>query len=63
MLVCPLWPSAHYWPMLINEYRNKVAGVLQLKGSKVLKHGHNSNSLLGSQDFKGDVVALYIDCS
>ena len=63
VLVCPLWPSAHYWPMIKNDFKNEVLGFLKLKGNKILEHGYNTNSLLGSLEFKGDMVALYLDCS
>ena len=63
VLICPLWPSAHYWPMLKHDFQNEILSFLRLKGSIILEHGYNTNSLLGSLGFKGDMVALLLDCS
>ena len=63
VLVVPFWPSAAFWPMLINDFNVFIKDFLKVKGKNVLKHGYNCNSLLGSQDFKGNVLALLIDCS
>ena len=63
VMVVPFWPSAHYWPMLKTEFSHYIRDCIRVKGSKVLTHGLNTNSLLGSDQFLGDVLALYIDCS
>jgi hypothetical protein len=62
LIVC-FWPSAHYWPMLLDDFSCFITDFLVLKGKKVLHHGFNSNSLLGSKEFEGNVLALYLDCS
>jgi len=49
-LVAPFWPSSHAWPII---GRNVLAFVVDYKlfsGRTVLKHGRNTNSLLGSRD-------------
>ena len=63
VLVVPAWPSAHYWPMLLDEFHIHIKDCLRVKGKNALRHGHNNNSILGSPNFVGDVLALYIDCS
>ena len=63
VLVVPFWSSAHFWPMLKEDFSVFICDYLQVKGKNVLTHGHNTNSLLGSERFLGDVLALYIDCS
>ena len=63
VLIVPFWPSAHFWPMLKIDFAHCIRDHLQVKGKIVLTHGHNVNSLLGSDRFLGDVLALYIDCS
>ena len=63
ILVVPDWPSAQYWPMLLGEFRAAIKGLLKVKGNKVLEHGYNSNSLLGSFEFRGNILAMFIDCS
>ena len=55
--------SAAFWPLLINDFDVHVKDFLKVKGRKVLKHGYNTNSLLGSEEFLGNVLALNIDCS
>ena len=63
VLVAPKWHSSYFWPILINDFSRFTLKIQQFKGSKVLCHGLNSNSLLGSPSFTGDVIAAYIDCS
>ena len=63
VLVVPDWPSAHYFPMLLREFRPHIMDCIRFKGKNVLKHGYNTNSLLGSSDFLGNVLGLLIDCS
>ena len=63
VLVVPAWPSAHYWPMLLQEFRLHIKDCLRVKGRNALEHGYNTNSVLGSPNFVGDVLALFIDCS
>ena len=63
VLVVPAWPSAHYWPMLLDDFSSDIKDCLRVKGKNALMHGHNTNSILGSPEFVGDVLALYIDCA
>ena len=63
ILVVPCWPSAHFWPMLSSTFRHSIVDFLRVKGRNVLQPGYNPNSLLGSVDFQGDVLALLLDCS
>ena len=57
-VILPLWPSAHYWPLLTNEYLKYISAYSMHIGSQSLAHGRNLKSLLGSQRFKGHVIAL-----
>ena len=61
VLVVPFWPSAAYWPLLIRDYRHNIKDFIKVKGNKVLRHGFNTNSLLGSNEFQGYMLALLID--
>ena len=63
VLVVPCWPSAHFWPMLMSDFHNEILDFMRVKGSVVLEHGMNTNSLLGSSNFRGDILALYVDCT
>lgn len=63
ILVVPLWPSSFFWPLLKGFFRKFIADVCVGKGSEVLSHGRNTNSLLGSRDLASDVIALLIDCN
>ena len=63
VLVVPCWPSAHYWPMLMDEFNGNILDLIRVKGNVVLRHGMNTNSLLGSSQFMGDVLALQLDCT
>jgi hypothetical protein len=63
VLVVPCWPSSYFWPMLINDFSFFIEDILKVKGNKVLMHGINTNSLLGSSSFGGFVLAIKLDCS
>jgi len=63
VLIVPFWPSAAYWPLLLNEFKHVITDYLVVKGKNVLIHGFNTNSLLGSADFLGKMLALRIECS
>ena len=63
VLVAPKWPSSYFWPLLLNEFSKFIIEMRVFKGNKVLCHGLNQNSLLGSSQFTGDVVTVNLDCS
>ena len=63
VLVVPFWPSAAFWPLLIRDFRPHIRDSLKVKGRNVLRHGLNENSLLGSSEFMGNMLALLVDCS
>ena len=50
MLVVPLWPLAHFWPLIGHKY--------SCIGNEVLTNGRNCNLLLGSDLFTGNIVAF-----
>ena len=57
-LVVPLWPSAHFWPLITLKYSSYLVAHSIHIGKEVLTHGRNPNSLLGSDLFTGNVIAL-----
>jgi hypothetical protein len=63
VLVVPCWPSSYFWPIIINDFSPFIEDILKVKGSKVLIQGLNKNSLLGSSDFQGFILAIKLDCS
>ena len=63
VLIVPCWPSAFYWPILINDFAEYISDILKVKGSNILIQGYNQNSLLGSDKFSGFMLILRIDCS
>ena len=63
VLVVPDWKSSYFYPLIMKDYRDFVKDSLTAKGIKVLIHGHNKNSLLGSNSFQGNILAFLIDCS
>ena len=60
-IVVPFWPSAHYWPLVTNKYLKYLSAHSMHIGNQSLVHGRNLNSLLGSQHFKGYVIALRME--
>ena len=63
VLVAPKWKSSFFWPLLKNNFSKYISDFRTFKGSKVLQHGLNKNSLLGSPSFSGDVIAVCLDCT
>ena len=63
VLVVPYWPSAAYWPLLLKDFHSYIVDFLIVKGNVVLEHGYNTNSLLGSKEFLGKMLAIHLDCS
>ena len=58
MLVVPLWPLAHFWPLIAHKFsRYLVAHTIHI-GNEVLTHGRNFNLLLGSDLFTENIIAL-----
>ena len=60
-LVVPFWPSAHYWPLINHKYGDYVIARAIRAGREVLTHGRNHNSLLGSHQFTGFIIALRME--
>ena len=53
-VIVPFWPSAYFWPVITRKFRDYVTGYEAIKGKWALRHGRNTNSLLGSNAFDGD---------
>ncbi|KAK2564547.1 hypothetical protein P5673_011997 [Acropora cervicornis] len=60
----PYWPSAYYWPLLVERggvFKSFVADCLYVEnGTDVFLHGGNKSSLFGSENFSGRAFALKI---
>ena len=57
-VIVPFWPSAYFWLVITRKFRDYVTGYEAFKGKWALRHGRNTNSLLGSETFDGDVLAI-----
>ena len=44
-LVVPLWPSAHFWPLITHKYNSYLVDHSVHIGKEVLTRGRNPNSL------------------
>ena len=64
-LVVPYWPSAIFWPCIINEersFRNYILDFLYVaEGKRVFVHGANKKCIFGSDKFSSPVLFLRID--
>jgi hypothetical protein len=64
-LTVPFWPSAVFWPFLINVDGNFRPFVLDFvyveNGKDVFEHGANKMSLFGSNNFHSPVLFLLLD--
>ena len=61
VLVFPWWPSSSFWPVLWSKYRPYIKQLFTMSGNMALKHGRNTNSLLGSPHFDGIVAAVILN--
>ena len=57
-LAVPLWPSAHFWPLITHKYSSYLVAHSIHIGNEVLTRGRNLNSLLGSDLFTGNIIAF-----
>ena len=57
-LVVPFWPSSYFWPIIGRKFFSFVMDYKLFTGRTVLKHGRNTNSLLGSKRFFGQMLAV-----
>ena len=62
-LVVPYWSSAPFCPLLISRFTHYVGNPIYYKGNTALRHGSNTNSLLGSPAWTGSIVACRLDFS
>ena len=67
VLAVPVWPSAVFWALLVTEFntfRSFIVDYLYIENGKdVYKHGMNTNSLFGSNNFTSAVAFLLLDGS
>lgn len=65
ILTVPFWPSAVFWPLLINEngnFRPFVSDYVYIENGKdVFEQGLNKLSLFGSDEFASPVLFLLLD--
>ena len=65
ILVIPYWPSAPFWPFLVERrgvFRSFVIDFLFVENGKdVYLHGANNSSLFGSENFSTPVFFLLLD--
>lgn len=57
-LVVPFWPSSYFWPVISRKFYSYIVGYTLFDGKDALMHGRNTNSLLGSERFYGNVLAV-----
>ena len=60
-VVVPFWPSSYFWPILCRKFHHCIKEHKLFYGNHALTHGKNTNSLLGSSNFYGKVLALRMD--
>lgn len=64
-LVVPYWPSAIFWPCIINEDRSLRSYIIDFlyvsEGKRVFVHGANKNGIFGSDKFSSPVLFLRIN--
>ena len=57
-IIVPFWPSYQFWPLIARKYVDFIVGYRFINGKSALEHGKNTNSLLGSDSFFGDILAV-----
>lgn len=65
VLVVPVWPSAVFWPFLINSdgsFRSIITDMLYFEdGKHCFEHGANRHSLFGSSAFNSPAAFMLLD--
>ena len=65
ILVIPYWPSAPFWPLLVDSQGSFNLFVIDYlfveNGKDVFLHGSNKNAIFGSEDFSTPVLFLLLD--
>ena len=59
-LVIPFWPSSSFWPLITCTYAAVQIYVLE-GGCRAHVQDRNTNSLLGSKSFRGQVAGIRFD--
>ena len=60
-LVISFWPSSSFWPLSTCTYAAAVQSYVLEDGYRALMNGRNTNSLLGSKSFRGQVTGIRFD--
>ena len=58
---CTVLAFFSFWPLVTNKYLKYVSDYTMHIGNQSLVHGRNPNSLLGSEHFKGYIIALRME--
>ena len=65
ILVIPYWPSAPFWPLLVDSQGSFNLFVIDYlfveNGKDVFLHGSNKNAIFGSENFSTPVLFLLLD--
>ena len=65
ILVIPYWPSAPFWPLLVDSQGSFNLFVIDYlfveNGKDVFLHGCNKNAIFGSENFSTPVLFLLLD--
>ena len=65
ILVIPYWPSAPFWPLLVDSQGSFNSFVIDYlfveNGKDVFLHGSNKNAIFGSENFSTPVLFLLLD--
>lgn len=59
-LVVPVWPLSHFWPTYSRNFFSFVMVYKLFSGRTVLEHGWNTNSLLHSKRFFGQMLVVHV---
>ena len=60
-LVILFWPSSSFWPLITCTYAAAVQSYVLEGDCRALIQGRNTNSLLGSRYFPGQVAGIRFD--
>ena len=64
ILVCPYWPSSTFWPLLFKAegvFQSFIKDIFLIEdGSKYIKLGNYKESLIGSDQFQGSLIAFQL---
>ncbi len=60
-VIVPFWTSSYFWPVITRHLMHYVLDYKVFNGKQALQHVRNTNALLGSDRFYGEIIAFRME--